>query len=221
MLQADPSQRNTVYTYCRDVKQTRYNTIDVTRITSVFTADLFSRSECVVNWACTHTLQANRWLVCETKQDIRTYRLLFSGNQMAMNTVPNSKLGHNRSMVPYARRQCADSCASPATHVLCSALALLLLVGCLTPQQHASVFQGRIYSDSAAHWEVEDQSFYLSQSQYTDTGPTGLSADPIMPGGWCGSYWSTKFYVTIMNRPGKKVRGESGNRTHADTLPLS
>ena len=27
--------------------------------------------------------------------------------------------------------------------------------------------------------EVEDQTFYLTQSQYTDTGPTSPSADPI------------------------------------------
>ena len=52
----------------------------------------------------------------------------------------------------------------------------LLFVGCLTSQQHASVFQGRICSDNVTccHTEIEvaDQTFYLTQSQYTDTGPT-------------------------------------------------
>ena len=59
-----------------------------------------------------------------------------------------------------------------------------LLVGCLTSQQHASVSQGRICTDNftCCHTEIEaaDQTFHLTQSQYTDTGPT--SADPITPG---------------------------------------
>ena len=38
--------------------------------------------------------------------------------------------------------------------------------------------------------EVADQTFYLIQSQYTDTGPTCPSTDPIMPGAWQGSHWS-------------------------------
>ena len=72
--------------------------------------------------------------------------------------------------------------------------ALLLFVDCLTSQQQASVSQGRICSDNFAccHTEVETagQTFYLTQSQYTDTGPISLSADPIMPGAWPGSHWS-------------------------------
>ena len=65
---------------------------------------------------------------------------------------------------------------------------LMLLVGCLTSQQHASVSQGRICSDNftCCHTEIEvaDQTFYLTQSQYTDTGPSSPSADPITPGAW-------------------------------------
>ena len=72
-----------------------------------------------------------------------------------------------------------------------------LFVGCLTSQQQASVSQGRICSDNftCCHTEieVEDQMFYLTQSQYTDTGPTSPSADPIMPGAWQGSHWSANF----------------------------
>ena len=49
-----------------------------------------------------------------------------------------------------------------------------LLVGCLTSQQQASVSQGRICSDNftCCHTEIEvaDQTFYVTQSQYTDTG---------------------------------------------------
>ena len=59
------------------------------------------------------------------------------------------------------------------------------LVGCLTSQQQASVSQGRICSDNftCCHTEIEvaDPTFYLTQSQYTDTGPTSPSADPRTP----------------------------------------
>ena len=55
----------------------------------------------------------------------------------------------------------------------------------LYAQQHASVSQGRICADNCTHChteiEVADQTVYLTQSQYTDTGPTSPSADPIMP----------------------------------------
>ena len=69
------------------------------------------------------------------------------------------------------------------------------LVGWLTSQQYASVSQGRICSDNftCCHTEIEvaDQTFHLTQSQYTDTGPSSPSADPITPGAWQGSHWST------------------------------
>ena len=59
---------------------------------------------------------------------------------------------------------------------------ICLLAGCLMSQQHASVSQGRICSDNlmCCHTEIEDadQTFHLTQSQYTDTGPTSPSADP-------------------------------------------
>ena len=63
---------------------------------------------------------------------------------------------------------------------------IVLFVGCLTSQQHASVSQGRICSENftCCHTEIEvaDQTFYLTQSQYTDNEPTSPSAEPIMPG---------------------------------------
>ena len=72
-----------------------------------------------------------------------------------------------------------------------------LLTGCLTSQQQASVSQGRICTDNftCCHTEIEvaDPTFYLTQSQYTDTGPTSPSADPITPGAWQGSHWSANF----------------------------
>ena len=88
-----------------------------------------------------------------------------------------------------------------------------LLVGCLTSQQHAIVSQGRICSDNftCCHTEIEvaDPTFHLTQSQYTDTGPTSPSADPITPGAWQGSHWSANFSVTGMTRP-RKNPGASG-----------
>ena len=61
-----------------------------------------------------------------------------------------------------------------------------LWAGCLTSQQHASISKGRICSDNftCRHTEIEvaDQHIHLTQSQYTDTGPTSPSSDPIMPG---------------------------------------
>ena len=70
-----------------------------------------------------------------------------------------------------------------------------------------SVSRGRIYSDNCTrcHTEVETavQTFYLTQSQYTDTGPTSPSADPITPGAWQGRHWSANFEVTGVIRPGK------------------
>ena len=72
-------------------------------------------------------------------------------------------------------------------HRICNAIQCLF-VGCLTCQQHPSVSQGRICSDNFmccyTEIEVADQTFYLTQSQYTDTGPTSPSADPITPGSW-------------------------------------
>ena len=72
-----------------------------------------------------------------------------------------------------------------------------LFVGCLTSQQQARVSQGRICSVNftCCHTEIEvaDQIFHLTQSQYTDTGPTTPSADPITPGAWQGSHWRDNF----------------------------
>ena len=92
---------------------------------------------------------------------------------------------------------------------------LLLCVGCFTSKQHASVSQGRICSDkfSCCHTEIEvvDQLFYLTPIQYTDTGPTSPSADPLTPGAWQSSHLS----VSTQKNP----HGANGNRT--PDLPLS
>ena len=103
------------------------------------------------------------------------------------------------------------------------------LVGCLTSQQQASVSQGRICSDNltCCHTEIEvaDQTFYLTQSQYTDTGPTSPTADPITPGAWQSSHWSANFEITGMTQPwknpGAKQDSNLGSSAlEADALPL-
>ena len=81
------------------------------------------------------------------------------------------------------------------------------VVWALTSQQHACVSQGRICSDNltCCHTETEvaDQTLHLPQSQYTDTGPTSPSTEPITPGAGQGSHLSANFSVTGMTRPGK------------------
>ena len=97
-----------------------------------------------------------------------------------------------------------------------------LFVGCLTSQQQACVSQGRICSDNltCCHTEIEvaDPTFYLTQSQYTDTGPTSASTDPITLGAWQGSHWSANFEVTGMTRPRKDP---VASRIQTRDLPLS
>ena len=67
-----------------------------------------------------------------------------------------------------------------------------VVVVCSTSQHHASVSQGRICSDNftCCHTEIEvaEQTFHLTKSKYTDTGPTSLSTDPVTPGAWQGSH---------------------------------
>ena len=74
--------------------------------------------------------------------------------------------------------------------------------------------QGRTCSDNFAccrtEIDVADPTFYLTQSQYTDTGPTSPSADPITPGAWQGSHWSANFEVTGMT-PKKSRRKRDSN----------
>ena len=66
------------------------------------------------------------------------------------------------------------------------------------------------------HTEIEaaDQTFYLTLSQYTDTGPTSPIAETITARALQGSHWGTNVEVTGTTPPGKQIHGESGNRTH-------
>ena len=143
----------------------------------------------------------------------------------------SSKRSSNRINTPYQQQRqqqqqgfVLTNLVIRRTETLFSMVCLFvcLLVGCLTSQQQASVSQGRICSDNftCCHTEIEvaDPAFYLTQSQYTDTGPTSPSADPITPGAWQGSHWSANFEVTGITRP-RKNPVASGIRTR--DLPLS
>ena len=97
--------------------------------------------------------------------------------------------------------------------------------GCLfKSQQHAGVSQGRIGPENCTccHTKMEaadptqllSLSLSLAQSQYTDTGPSNSSVDPIMPGSWQGSV-STRvllFTSLVWLQLGKGPQ-ESGDQT--------
>ena len=66
------------------------------------------------------------------------------------------------------------------------------------PTKQVCLFVGGLLNVSATcrHTEIEvaDPTFHLTQSQYTDTGPTSPSTDSITPGVWHGSHWSVNFF---------------------------
>ena len=55
------------------------------------------------------------------------------------------------------------------------------LLACLTSKQHATVSDGRVCLDNVTCYHTDihatDETFYLTQSQYTDTGP--IQAKPV------------------------------------------
>ena len=156
-------------------------------------------------------------------------RCLIARGHWPVTTPPLNYKSHG---VPSALKYCCGhrltpppSCPPPSSSAVWLSRPpreLCLLVGCLTSQQHASVSQGRICTDNftCCHTEIEvaDPTLYLTQSQYTDTGTTSPSADPITSDAWQGSHWSANFKVTGMTRP-RKNPGASGIRTR--DLPLS
>ena len=91
--------------------------------------------------------------------------------------------------------------STPEDHNVC------FLVDCLTSKPCASVPTGRICSDRCmcCHTEIEvaDQTLNFIQSQYTDSGRTSPSTDPITPGAWQGSHWNANFEITGIARPRK------------------
>ena len=66
--------------------------------------------------------------------------------------------------------------------------------------------------------KVADQTFYLTQSQYTDTGLTSPSADPITPGAWQGSDWSANFLSHWYDLTPKKSRRKRDSNPGSSAL---
>ena len=95
----------------------------------------------------------------------------------------------------------------PTPHHKATRRFCLLCVRCLMSKQNASVSQGRICSDNFTCWhigiEVADQTVYLTQSQYTDTGRTSPSADTITPGTRQGNHYGANVEVTGWLDPDK------------------
>ena len=102
----------------------------------------------------------------------------------------------------------------------------VIVVSCLTSQQHASVSQGRICSDNFTCYhtdiKVADQTFHLTQSQYTDTGLTSPSTDPITPGAWqCSTGVSilSHWYDSTLEKSRRKRDSNQGSSAlEADAL---
>ena len=176
------------------------------------------------------SFESVRWNACVHRLDLslNSHPKEFWGNGVRTHANSKGKIPSTRKILlrgPNLRRcikQDSEPNTLPKSYSAPHDYSVCLFVGCLTSQQHASVSQGRICSDNftCCHTEIEiaDHTFYLTQSQYTDTRPTSPSADPIMPGAWQGSHWSANFWVTGMTRP-KKNPGASGIQTQ--DLPIS
>ena len=103
-----------------------------------------------------------------------------------------------------------------------NSVVVCLLVGCLMSQQHASVSQGRICLDNftCCHTEIEvaDQTFNLTQSQYTDTVPTSPNTDPRTPGAWQGSHWRANFLSHWYDSTPEKSRHKGDSNPGSSAL---
>ena len=81
------------------------------------------------------------------------------------------------------------------TFLHCDDVQDMKLVGCLfnVPATCDRVYLRDNFTCCHTEIEIADQTFHLTQSQNTDTGPTSPSTDPITPGAWQGSPWSAIF----------------------------
>ena len=154
------------------------------------------------------TFQFQLQIVALGKAHTRTAPSLSSLPKVALETVPtfvwlNTECGRMRAYL-YSRT------ALPRRRILTTymmarndqirqyPITAVLFLGFFTSQQRASVSQGRICSDNGTccHTAIEtaDQTGYLTQSQYTDTGPASPSPDPMTPGAWQRSHRRNRFF---------------------------
>ena len=88
---------------------------------------------------------------------------------------------------------------------------------CRTFQQHSGASQTLVCLNSCtschAEIEVADETFRLTQSQYSDTGPTSPSADSIMPGAFQGNTGESFILKSLVRPHLEKDPRQSGNQT--------
>ena len=77
-----------------------------------------------------------------------------------------------------------------------------------------------IFTCCHTEMEVADLTFYLTQSQYTDTGPTSPGADPITPGAWQGQFLSHWYDSTPKKSRRRRDSNPGSSALEADALPL-
>ena len=163
-------QRILQYLACRPLS-VRNNPTNPTEHPAVF--GLSPTSNCAEQPHKPHRASCSAWPVAHTTQSLRNSP---TNPTLVTEALPTGPPRHNRRA---------------------NGLLYLFFVDCLASQQQAGVSQGRICSDNFTCSDTEivvaDQTFYLTQSQYTDTGPTSPSADPISPGAWQGSHRSANF----------------------------
>ena len=112
--------------------------------------------------------------------------------------------------LPHWDRHCRSNFLShPVTNLF------ILQIVSVKKQQHVSVSQGLICSDNCTccniEIEVADPTFYLTQSQYTDTRPTSPSADLETPGAWQGSHCRAIFRSLVWLHPEKSRHKQESN----------
>ena len=66
--------------------------------------------------------------------------------------------------------------------------------------EQAVCYQGRtcieVFTCCHTETEASDQTYYLTQPQYTYARPSGPGTDPVMPAVWQGGHLTTKVQVT-------------------------
>ena len=75
-----------------------------------------------------------------------------------------------------------------------------LLLGCASQERICLDRSACCHTDT----EVEDQSCYLTRSQYSDNGPTSPCTDLVTPSAWRGSRQSTYFRTRKVSKLASK-----------------
>ena len=119
------------------------------------------------------------------------------------------------------RKTLTHSAPSLATLPHLALKTLCLLVACLTSPNHSGCISGMdLLNFTSCHTErkVANQTFYLTPTQYTDTRLTCPNTNPITPGVWQSSHWSTSFYVTGMIQSGRRSMVQVGTEPRFATF---